>query len=311
MAAIAAVGAAPTVRSQGRLRTKETIDVTSAGEALTSGGRYDRNAELRRMYQQLEAELKVAEGEGNERLARRLKTRMADAVGSEFFQLNQGLAYDIAKRFFAPGNANADDYLQDANLGLWQAFLRWDPSRTTFATFSRTFISGSTQRGVRAAEYSTISHSDFTARKHILDAIRELESRLGRQPTDDEVRAETGFTITLINRVRMGRSVSLDTPVGDGDATLGDLVAASASQEADLAGLDDEVWWNRVRQVTATLSPAELAVLTRRRDWDGGGKQPVVDVATLTGIGRGTVSRLESAAEKKVLQIGPVPEPLQ
>jgi RNA polymerase sigma factor (sigma-70 family) len=256
----------------------------------------DRNQELQVEWNELNAQKIAAEKRKNQKAIEKLKL-LLDRNDEEFIELNKGLVVDLAKRFFAPGDDNSEDYVQDAILGALEARRKWDVTRNvTFATFSRQYIAGRVKRGVRVVEYNQLSNTDFAARKHVLDKTRELHLELGRVPTDTELSKATGYTLALVNRVRMARAASLDLPIGEKGETLGDVVLAEKAEDIEISLDDIEV----LKKVTATLTAQELFVLARRTGLDGAWAQSTNEVAALTGLGRGTVSRRDTEAKRKL-----------
>ena len=63
------------------------------------------------------------------------------------------------------------------------------------------------------------------ARK-VLRARRILTQKLNRDPTDEEIAKESGFTVERVKELfeLVEDPVSLETPVGDGESLYGDLI---------------------------------------------------------------------------------------
>lgn len=116
---------------------------------------------------------------------------------------NLGLVYLWVKRSRPRSHAEADDLVQAGTLGLLRAFEMFDPER--------------------GAAFSTYASYHVRAR---LIAERYRNRRLVRPANIDTFRrvAPEGDPLA--------RDASLDSPVGGGDATLGDLIPADAP-EAD------------------------------------------------------------------------------
>jgi RNA polymerase sigma factor (sigma-70 family) len=256
----------------------------------------DRNHDLQVEWNELMTQKLAAEKRKNTKSLEKIRVLM-DRNDEEFIELNKGLVVDLARRFFSPGDDNSDDYVQDAVLGALEARRKWDVTRNvTFATFSRQYIAGRVKRGVRVLEYNQLSNTDFAARKHVLDKTREMQVELGRVPSDAELSKATGFTLALVNRVRMARATSLDLPIGEKGETLGDVVLADKVEDIEVSLDDIEV----LKKATKDLSAQELFVLSRRIGLDGAWAQSTNEVASLSGLGRGTVSRRDTEARRKI-----------
>lgn len=283
-----------------------------------------RRADLKKRWLQLGDELETALAAGNERLVRRLE-RQRDRIGSDFAAENRGLATVVARKFFASNSrANHDDYVSSALMGLWEAFKLWDPAQSTFGNFSRQYIEGRVNRSVASAEAQGISYGDFSARQKVRIAEAKLAERLHRTPTNEEVAEESEQTITLVERVRRAQPVSLDTPVGDGESVLGDLVVETPDDspeagllfgkfdpqdptlrtqiagEVPVVAKDPEF---EIDERDRRLTPAELAVYARRHGIDAAPEQTLNGIGAMVEMGRETVRRHEKSAKAKVRAI--------
>lgn len=134
---------------------------------------------------------------------------------------------------------DTDDLLGYGTIGLIEAVDRFDPARgVSFETFASERIRGSVIDALRAADW--VPRLSRKRAKDIQRAFGELEERLGRPPTDDEVAQELGLTSTQMQRA-MADSVctveSLQRIVRSGDddggtTTLLDCLADSGSVDA-------------------------------------------------------------------------------
>lgn len=238
----------------------------------------------------------VASGDGE---AIALAGIALERIGSLFYEQNRGLAMSVARLFFLPGDDRGQDYLQAASLGLWEAFLKWDPNRgATFGTFSRAYIKGRTQRAVRVDEFSHLSQNDFARRRDVLTAKAELVKKLGREPSLDELTKSVGLSVELVDRILSGRNVSLDTTIGDDGTTLGDLVAGTPQPEDPIDDVPD------VESLLDELNEIELWVLTQRYDALGGDpSRSLLEIGDDIGVGREITRRAETRARLKIAQI--------
>lgn len=266
-----------------------------------------RREDLKTRWLRLGDEIAAAREAGEDRLAHRLERRR-DHIGSDFCAENKGLATVVARQFFATNSrANHDDYVGAALTGLWEAFKLWDPKQSTFGNYSRLYIEGRVKRDVATMEAEGISYGDFSARQKVRQAEVVLKDKLGRDPTTEEISKESEQTASLVDRVRKARPVSLDTPVGDGESRLGDLIP---DDESDSDGTTD--FYNefdphdpdfRRLLASAGLSAAELFVYVRRRGIDSASDQTLNEVGDMVGLGRETIRRHETRADGKVREL--------
>lgn len=245
--------------------------------------------------------LATARSRGTPREVERL-ARQLDRVKAEIFMANKGLVAAEVRRFRRNDGNDSSDYYSAGTEGFLEALAKWDPAEgAELGTFARSYIQGRLRRAVHAAEVTGISYGDWTARATVKAAVSELEFKLGRRPTDEEVATATRLTVTLVARVRTAQPTSLSTPVGDGDMTFADLVFDTDDGEGEtgpalaelLAGAD-------LRSVTAGLSRRETWVLVRREGLDAAPPQTLVEISAETGLGREVLRRAENKARQHV-----------
>lgn len=256
----------------------------------------DRNVEIHGRWVAAQEELEAAKKSGDAR-AETLSRNKMSRIGDEFVELNSGLAARVARMFFNPGSDSSKDYMQAARMGLWEAFLKWDSSRNTFGTFSRMYIRGATHRTVRQTEYNQLSQTDFNMRSKVQVAQRKLALELDRAPSYQEIAEATGFSVLVVERTMSQKAVSLDTPVGDGESTLGDLVS-----ETEAPSSLTEAEAQQLEKLFDELNETEVWVMAQRNGLAGGPPQSLVEVADGIGIGREIARRTEKKAIEKLAE---------
>jgi len=257
----------------------------------------DKNIQLHKKYVTAKEELALSlKGKSSEKIKK--AERHLEDVKNEFFDANKGLAYSMARSFLNQNNDLGQDYYSAASLGIWEAFLKWDPTvGVTFGTFSRQFIKGRISRTVRQSEYNHISQGDFNKRRDVRDAFMRLQEKLNRTPTYEEVAKEANVTASLAERAMQNRATSLDTPIGDGESTLIDLV----SDQLVNRNIDDYSE-DKIERMLEELGETELWIMLSRGDVLGIEPQSLVEIADRIGIGREIARRIEQRAKFKIVQ---------
>ena len=221
--------------------------------------------------------------------------RTLENLGREFYELNQGLALASARRF-STGAGSLADYQAAAALGLWEAFTRWDPERgVAFSTFSRQYVNGRIQRAVRQVEFSQLSQSEFSLRKHIRAAANAIATTEQRAATIEELAQAVGERPERVLRTMSAPAASLETPLGDGAGTLGDLVADEPPILDDHEGVDD------LGALLDPLPDLEAWILAVRSGAYGGDTPSLLDVAGQLGIGREIARRAETRGRLRLI----------
>jgi RNA polymerase sigma factor for flagellar operon FliA len=122
-----------------------------------------------------------------------------------------------------PAHVDDDDLVSYGLLGLMGAIERYDPDRDVkFETYAIARIKGAIIDELRAMDW--VPRSVRSRAREIERAIGELEARLGRAPSDDEISAKLGVTVdelndslTEISRTSIGALDELWTVSAGGD----------------------------------------------------------------------------------------------
>jgi RNA polymerase primary sigma factor len=170
---------------------------------------------------------------------REVAEAIAKRAEEAFLGFNYRLVYAIANRKYKLSGRKGDlmDLIQQGNLGMVDAFKKFDPTRGyKFSTFATWHI----QEKISAYLYEQVgslrvpSHRWRDARK--INKFREQFALAnGRQPSLDEIGEALGKTGKKISEIlaaeQLTRVGSLDKPVTDeqDSASLGDLIADQAA----------------------------------------------------------------------------------
>ena len=217
-----------------------------------------------------------------EEIALAKRVEMGDASAKEqMINANLRLVVSIAKRYQGHGLALLD-LIQEGVLGLIRAVEKFDWRRGhKFSTYATWWIRQAVARAVanQAREIRIPVHVVEEERK-IAGAERHLLTRLGREPTVDEIAEESGLAPERVEAVRqVPRAVtSLDKPVREDEETpLGALLGV---EERTLEDLHVSLTQETVARLVASLPEPHREVLTRR--YGLGGEDP----ETLRAVGR-------------------------
>jgi RNA polymerase primary sigma factor len=251
--------------------------------------------EIRR-YPLLTAEEEVELAKGIEAGDPQAKERMINS--------NLRLVVSLAKRYQGQ-DLPLLDLIQEGILGLIRASEKFDWRRGyKFSTYATFWIRQAIQRGLanKARTIRVPVHIGQRERK-IARTSRELQTKLGRLPTDEEIAKEAEIDVADIEETReVVRAVtSLDKPIGEeGDAQLGDMLPSDApqpSEEVEVSLRDSSL-----RQAVEQLPERERQIVRLRFGIDGAEPTPLRETGRQMGLSPERVRQIESKALKRLAE---------
>ena len=199
---------------------------------------------------------------------------------------NLRLVLKIANDFLGRG-LPWDDLVSEGNRGLMTAARRYNPRRgAKFSTYSALWIKQAIRQAI-AEQAQTVRIPIGTQQnsRRIQRCVRELETDLDREPSDEEVAQKTGLPLVTVQRLRDKRQAdmqSLNAIISNSDqdgTEFGDFFADETTPPPDqaLRKVEDI---EQLLSLLDTLSDRERRVLKLRFGLDG------ETILTLEEVGR-------------------------
>jgi len=232
----------------------------------------------------------------------RRTVRDGEEARHHFISANLRLVVANARRFARAGGLDMADLIQEGNLGLIRAVEKYDWRKGfKFSTYATWWIRQALSRAV--AEKSRVVRIPIQLHD-TLGTIRTagstLRAHLGRDPRPEEIAAETGIDLETVERaLAVSDEISIDQPVGEDGALLGDFIAddddpgvAATAEHAELGRI--------LRTAIGRLDEREVRILTARYGFADGVPRTLEEIGSEFGLTPERIRQLEKRALAKL-----------
>lgn len=281
------------------LKEMSRVPLLSSEEELELAQRIERGRAARK---------ELSRSNGNTSPARRieLENLINDGLAARehLIKANTRLVVSIAKRYIGRGVPFLD-LIQEGNLGLMKAVEKYEYQRGfRFSTYATWWIRQTITRSI-ADQGRTIR-----VPVHMVDRIRqlyrtthEMEQKLGRTPTNDELAAAIGIKPNKVDwMLRVSwLPLSLESPINDDeeDSELGMFVEDQVTP-SPIQSTYSSLLREKVQEVLETLPPREARILRLRFGLENGRAYTLEEVGQKFGLTRERIRQIESKALRRL-----------
>jgi RNA polymerase primary sigma factor len=242
-----------------------------------------------------------------ERELARLKDEGDEAAKRRLIESNLRLVMSITRNY-TRADVPLLDLIQEGNLGLIRAVEKFDYKLGyKLSTYATWWIKQAISRAL-AEQGRTIRlpvHVADQVRK-VTKARRLLGQKLNRDPSLDEIAAEIEISPERVQDLLdlVQDPVSLETPIGDGDSSVADLIPDPSAHQPE-AETADRARTSDLLEALSKLQPRQRRVVIERFGLDGVRPRTLEEVGTNLGITRERVRQLEARALRELRTIAP------
>ena len=251
------------------------------------------------------AKLLTLKGHGAAAMRYKLKPIIQEGVTARehLIKANTRLVVSVARRYMGHGVPFLD-LIQEGNLGLMKAVEKYDYHRGfRFSTYATWWIRQTISRAlINQARTIRVPVHMVDRIQQLYKATRDLEQKLGRQPTIEEIAKKVKLSVEKVKWIHKiaWQPISLESPIGDSEESELGMFIQDELTPTPHQSVYESMLKDKLEEALTRLSPREAYVLRLRFGLVDGNTYTLEEVGQKFGLTRERIRQIEGKALRQL-----------